>query len=276
MKKIRIFIAIRYIFISHLFFLITPSYAAHENSIKTNISIHVGAEYIQYEEKLAEQNLDSDATLVNAIIIPEVLFCRRDWYFGFKLAVPVTDNSYNEVWRRDEIVFQTNDLTSNYLRLQGNIGLVGCPLFNPYTGLRWSCNTQKRDNIIYNNEPTDFEAIEKVTALHLMIGSTGVYDLARKTELSYNINYAMPITSEVTNSAFNGWSVDNQNGYGYELTLKLHQAVSENWSVGISLTGGRVFWNGSDWEPYEGGRAIWPENTTDYLTVGVWQILYEF
>jgi hypothetical protein len=80
----------------------------------------------------------------------------------------------------------------------------------------------------------------------------------------YGLEYLLPVSVEVENSALPGWQASDIDGYTLTLSGQLDYLFSEKIAVGFQLNGGRNHRDGSDWQPYGGGRVKWPENNTDY------------
>ncbi len=275
MKKLFSLSALCALFIS-VAGLATPAYAG-----KFNLSAGIGIEYMKYEEHFPEDALtpfpvDSDAEVINTVAsaVAEYTFNNK-FFLGAKGAIPVGKGDDTEEWEEAGFLFQTNDLEYGWTRADAYAGYtfafqgedVIANEFSPFIGIRSSWAKQERSNFVVVGVPTPgLTATEKINSYGTILGFKAVNSLFdQKLVIGTNFEWVFPFDVEVTNTAIPGMEINAKKGYTWKLGISGAYILSERWSIGSELYGGRMHWKGSDWVPYGIGFVKWPSNDTTYF-----------
>lgn len=250
-----------------ILFSFAVSVLASDNIKNTShLSAGFGLEQMVYEERVPENSLISDATVSNWIFAFEGLKSWENVFVGIKGVVPIVKDDDREEWKLAGNTVQTNSLKYGWTRVDGFIGYPLNHLFYPYLGLRWSEFRQERSNFIapLGQALDSINVIETVTASYILLGIRGGVTIHHSWEFGYGLEYLFPVSVEVENSALSDWQISDVDGYTIVLQTQLEYLFSNKISIGFQLAGGSNHWDGSDWQPYAGGRVKWPENNTEY------------
>lgn len=243
-----------------------PAFAEERKGLASHLSIGMGWEQLDYEEYEPDNGLKSNAKVNNAIIRIEGLKRWPSVFGGLKATLPVALEQGKEEWTSlNSATFQTNTLQYGWTRINGYIGYPSSPFFNPYAGVRWSESKQDRMDFLVNNAAVAGTAREAIRAWNFLLGVRGGHKFTPRWRWNYNVDYFVPIDVRVTNSALPGFEATDKNGYTLELSAGVAYSYGKALSVGLLVYGGRMHWNGSDWQSSPGGLVKWPENDTDYL-----------
>lgn len=238
-------------------------YAQDKGGIQSRLSFGIGPEWLSYEERIPESDIRSSVTVQNDVLGFEGVKRWEPVFIGLKGMIPFLRGYDQEDWTVSGTLFQTDRLEYGWIRFFGYLGLPIFSGFNPTIGLRYSSGRQERTEIIAWGMPYS-SATETVEALHGTLGLQGNYRFGQKWQLQYNIEGLLPLYVEVTNSVIPGWEVSGVGGYGMVARGEVAYELASRVSITFTLYGGRTHWNGSEWQPFSGGSARWPENNTDY------------
>jgi hypothetical protein len=239
------------------------------NTNGADLSVNLGVERLAYEEDEPETRLKSDATTYNLVAGFEGRKYWRFLFFGIRGKFAVVAGDDREKWNRSGSLIQTNRLENRWMRLGGYIGYPFKRWFNPYTGIRYSQVEQNRNDFVILGNPSAGSAKEKVTSTSLLFGARGRGNIQSGWEWSYRMEFFIPLDVEVTNSALPGFRASEKDGYALELESGIMRMLSGRLGVGLSLYGGKTHWEGSDFKPFSGGSAKWPENDTTYFGTAI-------
>ena len=244
-----------------------PSIASEkfETSKTGHFSVSIGWEALSYSEHETDARLDSEADVSNWILGLDAFKKWTNIFCGFKGIIPVHRIDGSEEWRASGILTQQNSLEYGWTRLDALLGYKLKPFFNPYIGLRWSDAEQERTGFVVLGTPVEGSATEEVTAWFINLGIRGDILLNSKWRLYYSGSYFEPISSEVENNNLPGWEVADTGGYIFEFEGQAEYTYSESMSFVLTLFGGKMHWEGSEWASYAGRSIKWPENDTCYL-----------
>lgn len=249
-------------------FLATPVliFASDQKETGFRFSMSLGWEQMVYKEEVPEISLKSKATISNLVFDFEGLKSWRNIFVGIKGVLPLAKNDDREEWSLSGILDQINSLEYGWTRIDGFLGYPLSSFLNPYIGLRWSEARQERSDFVDPAGPPipPLRVTETISSYHFLLGVRG--NILTKTDwtLSYGAEYLRPFSSEVENSALPGWQVSDADGYTLALHGQLEYLLSKKISLAVQLNGGRLHWDGSNWQPYGGGLVKWPENDTDF------------
>ena len=244
-----------------------PSIASEkfETSKTGHFSVGIGWEALNYSEQEPDMHLDSEAKVSNWTIGMDGFKQWTHIFCGFKGIIPVHRFDDSEEWRVSDILTQQNSLEYGWTRLDAFLGYRLKPFFNPYIGLRWSDSEQERTGFVVLGTPVEGSATEEVTAWLINIGIRGDILLNSKWRLYYSGSYFVPISSEVENNNLPGWEVMDTSGYTFEFEGQAEYTYTESMSFVLTLFGGQMHWEGSEWAPYASRSIKWPENDTRYI-----------
>ena len=257
------------IVLSFIFSTYTFLFADMKKGVESKLSFDIGWERLEYKEHEPVTGLDSHAKVNNAVLMAEGVERWRYVFGGLKISIPVFLEDSGETWVRSGSTYQTNNLQYRWTRADGYIGYSLIHWFNPYAGVRWSEGEQERDSFVVLGTPVSGSARELIRSWSLLVGIRGNGRLAKRWMWNYGLEYFYPIDVEVTNSALQGFKVTNREGYTIELKSGIDWFFTKALSIGLVVYGGRMHWEGSDFIPFNGGAAKWPENDTDYLGGGL-------
>ena len=238
-------------------------YAQDEGGIQSRLTFGIGPEWLSYEERVAESDIRSKATVQNTVLGFEGVKRWKPVYIGVRGVIPLLRGHDQEEWTVSGTLFQTDRIEYGWIRISGYVGLPAFSFFNPSIGLRYSSGRQERSEIVAWGIPYS-SATETVEALHGALGLQGKYRFRQKWQLGYSIEGLLPLHVDVANSVIPGWGVSGVGGYGMEARGEVAYELTPRVSLTFTLYGGRTHWNGSEWKPFSGGFARWPENNTDY------------
>ncbi|MBW2108916.1 MAG: hypothetical protein JRI36_09665 [Deltaproteobacteria bacterium] len=233
------------------------------------LAVGVGLESLSYEEHEPDTSLDSEVTTHNWTFVVEAL---KDWerlFLGIDVTVPLIRGDDQEVWRVSGDLYQTNRLENRWIRIDGTVGYLLHPLFKPFMGLRWSQDKQERTRFVVLGTPVANTATETVESHAVLIGLRGKLQLRHGWACTYGLKYLVPIYVKTTNDSLPGWEARDKDGYTVELKGNIGYSFRPGLSVRLTLYGGKMHWEGSDWKRYSGGSAKWPENDTVYWGLAV-------
>lgn len=236
-----------------------------EKEAGVHISFGLGVERLEYEEDEPVTTLHSRGSTYN---LTARINATKRWQFllaGLCGTFPLVAGRDGESWSAAGAPFQTNKITYRRSRYSGYIGYPISPLVIPYTGISHSRSSQTRSDFIVTGTPVAGSAKEKVISTSFLLGLRGQGNPSPRFRWSYGLALFLPVHVDVTNSSLPGFRADETSGYGYEFNLDIVRMHSEKFGYGLSLNGGVVHWRGSDFLPYSGGFAKWPENDTRYL-----------
>jgi hypothetical protein len=259
------------ILLSASFFLCgsTPVFAEASRELTSKISLRLGWEGLKYEEHEPDTGLDSEAELNNLVLGVEGLKRWEHFFCGARAVFPVLLGDDQEEVTRSGAFFQTDTLEIRWIRIDGFLGYPLRPWFNPYAGFRWSESRQERTNFEVAGNFIDLRSVEKVKSWSLLLGVRGVGNISPRLGWNYHLEFFVPLDVEVTNSALSGFKVSDSNGHALELKTGIDYSYTDSIVFGFILYGGWAHWEGSDWKPFDGGLAKWPENDTYYLGAGL-------
>lgn len=243
----------------------TTLFAENENNLEDHLTLGIGVEQLEYEEHEPETGMNSSATLQNFVFFIEAQKTFSSLFVQINSTFPVFLGEDKEHWYESGRLYQTNELEYQWIRADASIGYSLISYFNPFVGLRWSHVTQDRDNFVVQGNSKNFSATETVKAWYLTMGAAGYIRFQPKWTFAYELAYCSPIHNTVTNDALAGWKASDANGYTVEIEGRLGYQLKQSLAIELTGYGGRTHWNGSDWQPYMGGIAKWPENDTNYL-----------
>ena len=249
--------------------------ANSNEGIKSQISLGVAWEQLEYKEHEPDTRIDSKAKVNNLVVGIEGLKRWKYLFCGVKSVFPILLESGNEEVTRSEKSFQTNTLELRWIRIDGFLGYPLRDWANPYLGLRWSEVRQERTNLVVAGIPVALRSVEEVISWNLLLGVRGVGNFTPRLKWNYWLEYFRPLNVDVTNSAVPGFKATDKDGYMVELKGGLDYLCKESLVLGILLYGGWMHWSGSDWKSIDHGSAKWPENDTFYLGGG-FKITYKF
>ena len=253
----------------------TVAQAEASKGLVDKISLQLGWERLKYEENEPDTDLDSEAELNNLVLGIEALKRWEHFFCGARTVFPVLLGDDQEEVTRSGASVQTDTLEFRWIRIDGFLGYPLKPWFNPYLGFRWSEVRQERTNFKVAGTPFDLKSVEKVTSWNLLFGVRGVGDITPRLDWNYHLEFFLPLDVEVTNSALSGFEASDRDGHALELKTGMDYSYTESILFGFTLYGGWVHWAGSDWKPFDGGLAKWPENDTYYLGAGL-NVSYKF
>jgi hypothetical protein len=260
---------------SCLLFFSKSIFAQSNSGIQSKISLGLGWEGLKYEEDEPDTDLDSEAELNNLVVGIEGLKRWEHFFCGAKAIFPVLLGDDQEEVTRAGASYQTDTLEVRWIRIDGFLGYPVRPWFNPYVGFRWSEFRQERTNFEVAGTSIDLRAVEKVKSWNLLLGVRGVGAITPRLGWNYHLEFFVPLDVEVTNSALSGFEASDRDGHALELKTGIDYSYTESILFGFTLYGGWVHWDGSDWKPFDGGLAKWPENDTYYLGAGL-NVSYQF
>jgi hypothetical protein len=162
-----------------------------------------------------------------------------------------------------------------WIRIDGFLGYPLKDWANPYLGVRWSEVRQERTNFVLSGAPVDLRAVEEVISWNLLLGVRGGGNITPRLRWNYWMEYFLPLSVDVTNSAVPGFKATDREGYTVELKGGVDYFFKGPLALGLLFYGGRMHWNGSDWKSVDHVLAKWPENDTFYLGGGL-KITYKF
>ena len=229
----------------------------------------IGVEQLTYKEEIADIELSSsDTDLTNWVLFLEGQKGWQNFFAGAKGYIPLSTGDSQEYWTRAGQFEQTNSLTYRWARADVYTGYFLHPLLNPYLGIGWSYAEQERSNFDNVNNPgiVTETAREEVNSFSAVLGIQGGLFLAARWSFDYCAEYLLPFYSNTTNTGLPGWEASNIDGYSYSVTGRLKYDFSETVAVALRVTGGKQYWEGSDWIPFGDSRAKWPENDTDFIS----------
>ena len=233
---------------------------------KKRLTIGFGLEQLKYEEKLSDTGLHSKSKVNNLITSIDGIIRREKIFMEARATLPISKGESSEEWRISSgALYQTNNLEYGWKRYDAIIGYNLIDWFNPYGGLRWSKVKQKRTDFVKLGVPVTATAVESIRSRSFLAGIMGSSNITDRLSWNYSLEYFYPIDVEVTNSALPGFKATDKDGYVYEIKASLEFFSTDALSFGLNLYRGKIHWNGSDWLPYGGGLAKWPQNDTDYL-----------
>lgn len=239
------------------------------------LSVRTGVEHLEYEESEPANNLRSRSEVENVVASIDGVYAFPSFFAGLKAVFPVLSDDSGERWNQSGTLFQTNTLKYKWTRLDGYFGYPLSALFNPFAGIRYSRVEQDRSDFVLLGNPLVGSAKEKVTSLSILLGAMGQLPVDRNWALRYRIAFFSPVDVEVTNSSLPGFKANEKEGYTFELESGIGRSLSDKMRLGLTLFVGVMHWKGSDFKPFPGGSAKWPENDTAYLggTINVrWDI----
>lgn len=246
-----------------LFYAGTSALADLNEGLKSQFSIDIGWEYLEYKEYEPDTGLYSNAEVRNWIAGIEGLKQWESLFIGINAITPVLKVADKEKWFFLGSEYQINTLKYRWVRIDGYIGHPLDYGLNPYVGLHWSESKQERRDFLGSDTPGDSTAIEVVKSYSLLFGIRADIYCTSRWEWNYWIEYFIPIDVKVTNSTLPDFEASEKDGYTIELKGRLEYSYTETLSFGFLIYGGRMHWKGSNWKL--GGLAKWPENDTDYL-----------
>jgi hypothetical protein len=266
-----------YFIFSTAFIISTQSFTFAEDrkGLESHLSVGMGWEQLKYEEEEPNRSLGSSAKVSNVIMGIEALKRWKSVFSGINTIFPLIRGDDQEEWTTSATSYQTNTLEYGWMRIDGYIGYPSTYFFNPYGGMRLSESKQTRTEFLVNGTTVAGTAEENVRSWSLFLGVRGNGNLTPKWRWNYRIEYFVPIDVEVTNSAIPGFEASDKDGYAFDLKFEVEYSYTEALSFGFMMYGGRMHWDGSDWEPFAGGLVKWPENNTDHLG-GALNIIWRF
>jgi hypothetical protein len=233
--------------------------------IKSQLSVQLGYEHLKYAESEPDNSLASKAKVSNYIAGLEGIKVWNNIFVALRGVFPISEGVGTEKWKEGGTQKQTNDLEYGWKRVDGFLGFPEVPWFTVYGGLRWSEGKQKRSNFVVSGSPQNITSTEIIRSRSILFGFRGSGKVTSKWSLLYRLEGFIPLAVEVTNSAFPGFEVTRKKGYSFELEGGLKYHYSNTLILGLSGFGGRMHWEGSEWQAYGGKFIKWPENDTDYL-----------
>lgn len=236
---------------------------------KTNpgflIKIGIGLEQLIYEEWAAETGLDSSVTTRNYTMSFEALKFWPSFFLRIDSVIPLLTEDDEERWNKYGQLYQTNKLKYEWWRVDGSAGYPMKPYFQPFLGLRWSYATQDRSNFVVRGSPISSSATETIESWHVGAGCMGDIQFDSEWGFSYVLRYFIPFFNAVKNNSVPGWEASDTSGYTAEIRANIGYYLSKHLTMALTAYGGIMHWDGSGWEPYDRGKARWPENDTEYL-----------
>ncbi len=236
-----------------------------EGGIRSKVSLQTGWEYLVYEEHEPDSDLESSAELHNWVFGAEGIYRMKYMFLGIKGVIPIAAVRDEEEWEVSGTEVQANDLTYQWWRVDGFIGYPAFDWLNPYAGARWSEAKQERKNFEVMGTSVDVESTEWIRSGSALLGLTGAGHFSRRWKLNYSAEYHFPFYVRVTNDAIDDFEVDDHDGYTWEAKGGIEYFLNRIGSIGLQLSGGRMHWEGSDWERINGSLVKWPENDTNYF-----------
>jgi len=229
----------------------------------------IGLEQLRYKEKVPDIDLSSsDSTVTNWVVLLEGQKGIRNFFIGGRAHIPVSDDDTREHWTRAGQHEQTNTLSYRWIRASAYLGYYFHQLLNPYVGINYGYSEQDRSNFDNVNNPgvINRTATEEVDSWSVLFGLGGRFTINTRWSFDYLAEYLLAVDSETTNSELPGWKATDVDGYSYSITGRLIYSLAETVSMALQVTGGRLHWDGSDWEPAGDTRVKWPENDTDFIS----------
>jgi hypothetical protein len=236
-----------------------------EGGIRSRLSLQTGWEYLMYEEHESDSDLESNAELHNWVFGFEGIYRMNYMFLGTKGILPLGAGREKEEWEISGSKVQTNDVTYRWWRVDGFIGFPVINLLNPYAGARWSEAKQERNDFEIMGTAVDTKSTESIQSGSALIGLMGDGNIARRWKISYSGEYHFPFYVRVTNDAIDDFEADDYEGYTWEARGGIEYFLNRTGSIGLQLSGGRMHWEGSDWERVNGSLVKWPENDTSYF-----------
>ncbi|MBE9502874.1 MAG: hypothetical protein IME96_01725 [Proteobacteria bacterium] len=233
--------------------------------MKSYITINTSLEQLKYRESEPDNKLTSTANVRNYVAGLEGIKVWDTLFIGVRGFFPIGKGRDTEKWTQAGIQNQTNDLEYGWTRVDGFIGLVEKSWLKLYGGLRWSEGKQKRNNFVVSGIPQQASSTEIIRSRSALIGMRGEGKVSSRWSLLYRMEGFIPLAVEVTNGAVPGFEATRKKGYSYELEGGINYYYSNSIMLGLSGFGGRMHWEGSDWQAYGNKSVKWPENDTDYL-----------
>lgn len=266
-----------YFFLSTAIVISIQSFALAEDDkgLESHLSIGMGWEQLDYEEHEPDRDSDSNAKVSNVIIGIEGLKRWESVFGGIKAIIPVLREEDEEAWTSSGTTLQTNSLEYGWMRIDGYIGYPSTFFLSPYGGLRWSESKQERMDFLLSGATLTGTSRETVRSWSFLLGVRGSGNFTPRWRWNYQIEYFVPIDVEVTNSSLPGFEASDKEGYTLELKCGAEYSYTDALSFGFLIYGGRMHWDGSGWNSFDGGSAKWPENNTDYLG-GAVNIIWRF
>lgn len=250
-------------------------FANSTGGIESQISLNIAFEWQEYKEHEKDTGLNSKAKLNSLVVGVEGLKRWKYLFCGVRSVFPVfLEGGQEEVTRYDRS-FQKDTLESRWIRMDGFLGYPLRSWANPYTGIRWSEVKQERKNIIIGDTLVDLRAVEEVKSWSLLLGVRGSGNFTPRLRWNYWLEYFLPLSVEVTNTALPGFKASDKDGYTLELKGGVDYFYTNSLCFGVILYGGKMHWSGSDWESFDNSLAKWPENDTFYLGGGL-RVAYIF
>ena len=254
-----------FMFATFILFPYTSSFAEIKKGVASKLSVDAGLEQLNYKEHEPDTGFDSNAKVINWIIGIEGLKRWEYIFVGIKAVIPVIEGEDKEEWRRFGSLYQTNTLKYKWMRADGYLGYPLAYWLNPYGGLRWSEAIQNRYDFVVRGISAAGTAKEEIRSWSLLVGIRGNGEITSRWEWYYWLEYFYPIDIEVTNSMLPGYKSTDKEGYALELRVGAGYYFTDALFFGIQIYGGRMHWEGSDWNPHGASLVKWPENDTDYL-----------
>ena len=229
----------------------------------------IGLEQLRYKEKVPDIDLSSsDSTVTNWVVLLEGQKGIRNFFIGGRAHIPVSDDDTREHWTRAGQHEQTNTLSYRWIRASAYLGYYFHQLLNPYVGINYGYSEQDRSNFDNVNTPEVIKrtATEEVDSWSVLLGLRGRFAINTRWSFEYLAEYLLAFDSETTNSELAGWKATDTDGYSYSITGRLNYSIAETVCLALQVTGGRLHWDGSDWETVGDTRVKWPENDTDHIS----------
>lgn len=253
-----------------------PAVCADSNSgIESKISLNIAWERLQYKEREPDTRLDTKAELDNMVVGIEGVKRWEYIFVGTRLTFPISRENGQEEVTLSGKTYQGNTLEMGWTRIDG---FAGYPLrywINPYMGFRWSEVRQDRGNFVIAGTPVTLQSVEEVKSLSLLFGMGGVGNFTPRWIWNYRAELFLPLSVKVSNTALPGFKSSEKSGHMMELKGGVDYLFTDSLYSSFFLYGGWMHWNGSQWSPFDRGRAKWPENDTYYLGAGL-NIFYKF
>ncbi len=237
-------------------------FAAEINGMDAHCSLFIGMDRIQYEEHIKTQHAESHVSINNIILGAAVEKRFGGLFFNLNGRITLLPGSDGENWKGyDGTILQSNRFKYIYTGVNGYIGLIFHPAFQIYAGLGWSEVQQERWDV-----PVVNDAIEKVEVYDLFAGTRGFIKLSPNWGLKYDFKSFQPFSLTITNNRLPGWNVKSRKGYDINMAGEIYRFFEPSYSIGLLIENRMIHRDGSDWESYPGGMAMWPENDTEQLS----------
>jgi hypothetical protein len=256
-----------------------------DDKIINFVDFRVGVESLRYEEVEPETKTIGKAETVNLVGMLDVYQEYQQFQGGIKGVLPLTIGDDREKWNVNSVAnYQTDKLNYYWSRIDGYVGysfkesddnnnLPG----TWYGGLRRSEGVQRRSDFIVNGVTLNAKVTEMIQSYGLFIGYKGQTGIAHERrpkwseELSpsftanWRMEYHKPILNRVTNTSIPGALFKNRVGYTVEFGGGVAYNMNQSFSATFNAYGGRMYWQGSNWDNFGAGFVKWPENKTDYM-----------